>query len=120
MDIYVNLRYADYKELEKQLRDLDSCETSHTSVDGYYHKSISFIVEGVRFEFHGPNVKAAEEMLPPAENGETRGDQVAREVLNFSDEVGETTYVPLPCCINCGRPHPEGSKCVFLFRACRL
>lgn len=60
MDIYINLLYGDYKKLEQQLRNMDECETSHTSVEGFYHKSISFQVGDTRFEFHGPLVKAAE------------------------------------------------------------
>ena len=59
MDIYINLTYAQYKTLEGQLRQFQERETAHTSVDGFYHKAISFSVGGVRFEFHGPIVKAA-------------------------------------------------------------
>jgi hypothetical protein len=61
LDIYVNLNYDDYKVLEAQLRDLSQRETAHTTVDGFYHKSISFRVAGVRFEFHGPSVKAGQD-----------------------------------------------------------
>lgn len=60
MDIYINLDYRAFKSLEEQLRDWEARETTHTSVDGFYHKAISFTVDGVRFEFHGPNVKARE------------------------------------------------------------
>lgn len=63
-DIYMNLNYDDYKSLEEQLRNWAERETAHTTVDGFYHKSLSFRVAGIRFEFHGPNVKAAEPIGP--------------------------------------------------------
>lgn len=58
MDIYIRLGYREYKEVERQMREFK--ETSHTSVDGYYHKSIRIKVGDVEFEFHGPLVKAQE------------------------------------------------------------
>jgi hypothetical protein len=67
-DIYMNLLYDDYKALEDQLRDFALRETQHTSVEGFYHKSISFHVAGIRFEFHGPIVKAAESEQPSTES----------------------------------------------------
>ena len=98
MDIYVNLKYAEYKALEQQLRDLDRCETSHTSVDGFYHKSISFLVDGVRFEFHGPNVKAAEE---EAEYSYMKAFGEAVEVCtNCSAEQCPICFKCILCC-NC-------------------
>lgn len=57
-DIYINLDHSDYKRLEANMRDFK--ETVHTSVDGFYHKSIRINVGEIVFEFHGPAVKAGE------------------------------------------------------------
>lgn len=56
-DQYVRLDYRAYKHLEEQLEDFRSCETVHTSVDGYYHKALRIEVGEVTFEFQGPIVK---------------------------------------------------------------
>jgi len=58
--LYIQLSHPQYKALEEQLLAWRERETAHTSVDGYYHKSISFTVAGIRWEFHGPIVKARE------------------------------------------------------------
>jgi hypothetical protein len=58
--IYIQLSHPQYKALEEQLRNWAERETAHTSTEGFYHKSISFVAAGVRWEFHGPIVKAAE------------------------------------------------------------
>ena len=58
--LYIQLSHPQYKALEEQLRSWSERETAHTSVDGYYHNSISFVVAGIRWEFHGPIVKALE------------------------------------------------------------
>ena len=63
MDFYVNLDHKAYKALEAAMRAFK--ETTHTSVEGYYHKSIRIPVGDSEFEFHGPAVKAAE----PSTNG---------------------------------------------------
>lgn len=56
MDLYVNLSYDDYKNLERQAREFK--ETAHGEGTEYYHKAFVLDIGGVRFEFHGPNVKA--------------------------------------------------------------
>lgn len=56
MDIYINLVYEDYKDLERQARDFK--ETAHGEGTEYYHKAFVLSIGGVRFEFHGPDVKA--------------------------------------------------------------
>lgn len=56
-DFYVRLGYDEYKELERQLRNWQEIETTHTSVDGYYHKALRIRVGSVLFEFQGPAVK---------------------------------------------------------------
>lgn len=51
----MHLPYEDYKELEKQMKEFK--ETSHTSVEGFYHKSIRLnINDTLVIEFHGPPV----------------------------------------------------------------
>ena len=59
-DIYVQLTHKEYKALEAAIRTFDKLETAHTTVDGYYHKSIRLPVGDTTFEFHGPIVKAQE------------------------------------------------------------
>lgn len=59
--MYIHLSYDDYKRLEAQMRKFE--ETTHTSTpDAFYHKSIRLkINEGLTMEFHGPNVRGAQE-----------------------------------------------------------
>ena len=57
-NLYLQLDYDSYKELENQLRTWESIETSHASVDGYYHKALRIRVGTILFEFQGPLVKA--------------------------------------------------------------
>ena len=61
-DIYTRFSHEEYKAFEEACREFS--ETTHTSVDGYYHKSIRLPVGGLIMEFHGPIVKAAEEEIP--------------------------------------------------------
>lgn len=52
---YLHLRYEDYKELERQMREF--AETTHTTTGNYYHKSIRLrIASDLIMEFHGPLV----------------------------------------------------------------
>lgn len=57
-DIYLRLDYRQYKKLEAQLRDWDKIETSHTTVDGYYHKALRLDIGDLTLEVQGPAVKA--------------------------------------------------------------
>ncbi len=58
-DLYVHLNHEEYKAIEVAMRAFK--ETVHTTVSGFYHKSvrIPFGKENT-IEFHGPAVKAAE------------------------------------------------------------
>jgi hypothetical protein len=56
-DIYLRLDYQGYKHLEKQLRNWQNIETSHTTVDGYYHKALRLDLGGICLEIQGPSVK---------------------------------------------------------------
>jgi len=64
-DFYTRLNYDQYKSLEKQLSNFKKLETSHTSVEGFYHKSFRLKVGDITFEFYGPSVKE------PLKNKET-------------------------------------------------
>ena len=55
-DVYIQLNYDAYKELERQLLDYKQMETSHTTVDGFYHKAFRLQVGSIIFEFQGPLV----------------------------------------------------------------
>ena len=57
-DIYLSLNYRQYKHLEDQLRAWDGIETSHTTVDGFYHKALRLEIGDVTLEIQGPAVKA--------------------------------------------------------------
>jgi len=65
-DVYLRLDYRQYKHLEKQLRNWDEIETSHTSVDGYYHKALRLEIGDMTLEIQGPAVKE-----PIREDGST-------------------------------------------------
>lgn len=56
-DIYARLAYREYKVLEQQLRDWERIETSHTTVDGYYHKALRLDIGSITLEIQGPAVK---------------------------------------------------------------
>jgi hypothetical protein len=56
-DLYLRLNYDEYKSLETQCREFDKNETSHTSVEGYYHKAFRLrIADTLLIEFQGPLV----------------------------------------------------------------
>jgi hypothetical protein len=57
-DVYLRLDYKQYKALEQQLREWESVETTHISVDGYYHKALRLDIGDVCLEVQGPAVKA--------------------------------------------------------------
>ena len=58
MDVYMRLSYNEYKELEMQLRNYESLETTHITTPGtFYHKSFRIKVGDLTIEFHGPAVK---------------------------------------------------------------
>lgn len=83
--IYTQLSHPQYKSLEDQLRNWAERETAHTSTEGFYHKSISFVVAGVRWEFHGPIVKAQEPM------GDT--DLYGEAVRLYEDNISSQDYL---------------------------
>ena len=58
--IYIHLSYEEYKELERQMREVP--ETTHRTVpDGGYHKAIRLQIkqgpDPLVFEFQGPVLK---------------------------------------------------------------
>lgn len=57
-DIYARLDYRQYKRLEAQLRDWERIETTHISVDGYYHKALRLDIGDLTLEIQGPAVRA--------------------------------------------------------------
>jgi len=77
MDIYINLNHKSYKALEEAMKAFD--ETVHTSVEGFYHKSIRLPVGDATFEFTGPAVKA-----PPVDE---HVDRRVGERRNFNEIV---------------------------------
>jgi hypothetical protein len=56
-DIYLRLAYREYKHLEQQLRNWQNIETSHTTVDGYYHKALRLDIGDITLEIQGPAVR---------------------------------------------------------------
>jgi hypothetical protein len=56
-DVYARLDYRQYKHLEEQLRNWQNIETSHTTVDGYYHKALRIDIGTLTLEIQGPAVK---------------------------------------------------------------
>lgn len=57
MDIYTRLTYDQYKDLERQCKNFDLIETTHTTVEGAYHRSFRLHLGDVVLEFQGPVVK---------------------------------------------------------------
>lgn len=60
--MYMQGSYEDYKFLEKQLEEFKDRETTHTSTGGFYHNSFRLKWGDLTIEFHGPIVKAAENL----------------------------------------------------------
>ena len=56
-ELYVRLNYTQYKTLQAQLQDWDSIESSHTSVEGFYHKALRLEIGTMILEVQGPTVK---------------------------------------------------------------
>ena len=56
-ELYVRLNYTQYKALQAQLQDWDSIESSHTSVEGFYHKALRLEIGSMILEIQGPTVK---------------------------------------------------------------
>jgi len=56
-EIYVRLTYEEYKRFEEQLKNYEKLETTHTTVDGFYHKSFRLKIGDIVLEVHGPSVK---------------------------------------------------------------
>jgi hypothetical protein len=56
-DLYLRLDYRQYKNLEQQLTNWAAIETTHTSVDGYYHKALRLEIGDITLEIQGPAVK---------------------------------------------------------------
>ena len=61
MDWYCNLTYNQYKKMERQCKDFDAIETTHTSVEGGYHKAFRISLGNVTIEFQGPVIHAPKE-----------------------------------------------------------
>ena len=65
-DIYISLRYEDYKELERQLSNYAAMETTHyTMASDFYHRAFRLKVGDITFEFQGPLVKAPQKVDNP-------------------------------------------------------
>jgi len=56
-EVYIRLSYEQYKEFEEQLKNYKQLETTHTTVDGFYHKSFRIKIGDITLEVHGPSVK---------------------------------------------------------------
>lgn len=95
-NFYAQLSYDEYKELERQLRDWDSIETSHTSVDGYYHKALRIKVGTILFEFQGPLVKAplAAALPPPTPEIPTACNKCGGELWDNRKKKVELGWSP--------------------------
>ena len=55
-DLYIQLTYDEWKQLEDQCKSFQ--ETTHGEGSEYYHKSFRIKVGGTSWEFHAPIVKA--------------------------------------------------------------
>ena len=59
-NLYVQLTYQEYKQLEIELKDFTSLETTHEGGEKderFYHNSFRFHLGDITIEAHGPLVK---------------------------------------------------------------
>lgn len=56
-ELYCRLTYDEYKDLEKQLTDWEEIETTHVTVDEFYHKALRLRIGTLLIEIQGPTVK---------------------------------------------------------------
>ena len=95
---YMSLSYEDYKTLEDACLNFKEKETVHTSHGGFYHTSFRIELEGMKIEFHGPLVKAAEieeecQYKSPAQKA------VERDVEKYEQEnIPMEKFVKERCC----------------------
>lgn len=54
--LYMMLKYEDYKKLEDQCKRFSEIETAHTTTNGYYHKAFRLELGELLIEFQGPLV----------------------------------------------------------------
>ena len=59
--LYMSLKYEDWKALESQCKGFSEIETSHTTTNGYYHKAFRLTLGDLLIEFQGPLVKKPQE-----------------------------------------------------------
>jgi hypothetical protein len=90
-DIYLQLRYDQYKEFEDQLRRFAELETTHTTDNkGFYHKAFRIRIGDITLEVQGPFVKkplpAEEDLNGGRLNKRLRGD-LDRDVLRVEGET---------------------------------
>ena len=83
-DIYLRLDYRQYKHLEYQLRNWQEVETTHTTVDGYYHKALRLDIGDITLEIQGPAVKepiriSVDEMLRAAHEAQKLSERASEE-----------------------------------------
>ena len=58
-DLYLSLNYNQYKQLEEQLRNWESIETTHMTMDErFYHKALRLDMGDIVLEIQGPRVMA--------------------------------------------------------------
>ena len=85
-DIYVNLNYEEWKDLERQCREFR--ETTHGEGTEWYHKSFRMKVGDSLWEFHGPNVKARKIHFPEGTHDEDR-DHPSYHIQTDTNVMGD-------------------------------
>jgi hypothetical protein len=57
-EVYLQLRYDEYKHFEDQMRRFSELETTHTTAnEGFYHKAFRVQIGDLLLEIQGPFVK---------------------------------------------------------------
>ncbi len=55
-DVYIQLTYDEYKDMEKQLLSANNLEQTY-GAPGFYHRAFRLRVGSITFEFQGPSVR---------------------------------------------------------------
>lgn len=66
--VYMSLKYEDYKRLEEQCVRFKELETSHTTTAGFYHKAFRLELGDLLIEFQGPLVKEPQHVAQEGEH----------------------------------------------------
>jgi len=96
-DIYLQLRYDQYKDFEDQLRRFSELETTHTTDnEGFYHKAFRIRIGDITLEVQGPFVKKP---LPAEDEGPHMHFEVRTNGDKLNTRLEGVAFGDTPCCL---------------------